>query len=71
METCMENAKSVSHGFEVVKRLCPKGKLLEFKKLSRKYFVDTMQLKFRPSLWSVDHHHERLKLKFRDYQDYL
>ena len=69
METHMENANYVSHGFEVVKRVCAEGKLLEFEKMWRKHFVDTMQPKFLPPLWSVDHRHEILKGKLTDSLD--
>ena len=71
METLKENANFVSHGFEVVKKVCAEGKLLEFEKMWREHFVDTMQPKFLPPLWSVDHRHEILKGKLRDCPDHL
>jgi len=71
METHKENANFVSHGFEVVERVRSEGKLLEFEKMWRKHFVDTMQPKFLPPLWSVDHRHEILKGKLRDCPDHL
>ena len=58
METTKENANFVSHGSEVVKRVSAEGKLEEFEKMWRKHFVDTMQPKFLPPLWSVDHCNE-------------
>lgn len=63
METRKENANFVSHGREVVKRVREEGKLLEFEKMWRKHFVDTMHPKYLPPLWSVDHRHEALKEK--------
>ena len=71
METHKENANFASHGLEVVKRVSTEGKLLEFEKMWRKHFVNTMQPKFLPPLWSVDHRHEILKEKLRDCQDHL
>ncbi|XP_068712729.1 exonuclease 3'-5' domain-containing protein 2-like isoform X3 [Montipora foliosa] len=63
METRKENANFVSHGREVVKRVREEGKLLEFEKMWRKHFVDTMHPKYLPPLWSVDHRHEALREK--------
>ncbi|XP_015770405.1 PREDICTED: exonuclease 3'-5' domain-containing protein 2-like [Acropora digitifera] len=70
METHKENANFVSHGFEVVDRVRTEGNLLEFEKMWRKHFVDTMQPKFLPPLWSVDHRHEILKGELRDRLDH-
>ena len=50
METRKENANFVSHGREVVKRVREEGKLLEFEKMWRKHFVDTMHPKYLPPL---------------------
>ena len=47
----------------VVKRVREEGKLLEFEKMWRKHFVDTMHPKYLPPLWSVDHRHQALKEK--------
>lgn len=71
METRKENANFVSHGFEVVKRVCAEGTLLEFENMWRKHFVNTMKPKFLPPLWSVDHRHEILKGKLTDCPDHL
>ena len=71
IETHKENANFVSHGFEVVKKVCAEDKLLEFEKMWRKHFVDTMQPKFLPPLWSVDHRHGTLKGKLRGSPDHL
>ena len=70
METYKENANFVSHGFEVVERVRSEGKLLEFEKMWRKRFVDTMQPKFLPPLWSVDHRHKILEGELRDCLDH-
>ena len=73
METHKENANFVSHGFEVVKKVCAEGKLLKFEKIMmwREHFVDRMQPKFLPPLWSVDHRHGTLKGKLRGCPDHL
>ena len=63
MVTLKENANFLSHGQEVVKRVCLEGKLLEFEKTWRQHFLDTMQPQHLPPLWSVDHRHERLREK--------
>lgn len=63
LETRKENSNFVSHGLEVVKKIREEGKLLEFEKMWRKHFIDTMNPKCLPPLWSVDHRHEGLKKK--------
>ena len=50
METRKENANFVSHRREVVKRVREEGKLLEFEKMWRNHFVDTMHPKYLPPL---------------------
>ena len=65
MKTHKENVNFLSHGFEVVKRVCAEGKILEFEMMWRKHFVDTMHPKFLPPLWSLDHRHKILKEKLR------
>ena len=63
METHKENANFVSHGFVVVQRVSAEEKILEFEKMWRKHFVDTMKPKFLPPLWSVDGPHDSLERK--------
>ena len=63
METQKENAKLVSHALEVVRRVREEGKLLEFMKMCREHFVNTMKPKHLPHSWSVDHGHKGLKGK--------
>ena len=63
METQKENGNFVSHGFEVVRRVREEGNLLEFMKMWRNHFVDTMRPEHLPLSWSVDHGHEGLKGK--------
>ena len=70
IETRKENANFVSHGCEVVKKIREEGKLLEFEKMWRKHFIDTMRPRYLPPLWSVDHRHEGLKEKLEDCDDF-
>ena len=63
METHKENANFMSHGFVVVQAVSAEGKILEFEKMWRKHFVDTMEPKFLPPLWSVDGPHDSLERK--------
>ena len=63
METQKENAKFVSHGFEVVRKVIEEGKISEFMKRCREHFVNTMKPKHLPHSWSVDHGHKGLKGK--------
>ena len=70
METRKENVNFVSHGCEVVRKIREEGKLLEFEKMWRKHFIDTMRPRYLPPLWSVDHRHEGLKEKLEDCDDF-
>ncbi|KAJ7370831.1 Exonuclease 3'-5' domain-containing protein 2 [Desmophyllum pertusum] len=69
METRKENSDFVSHGQEVVKKLREEGKLLEFEKIWRQHFLDTMRPQYLPPLWSVDHRHDGLKEKLDDFNE--
>lgn len=69
METRKENSNYVSHGQEVVKKIREEGKLLEFEKMWRQHFLDTMRPRHLPPLWSVDHRHDSLKEKIEDLND--
>jgi len=37
------------------------GGLVEFERLWRQHFLDTMQPKHMPAFWSVDHSHDQLR----------
>lgn len=69
METAKGNPNFVSHGHEVVRKIREEGKLLEFEKMWRKHFIDTMRPQYLPPLWSVDHRHETLKEKLESKVD--
>lgn len=57
----INNAKFVPHGRKVVEYYMAKeGGLLEFEKMWRRHFVEFMQPKHLPSLWSVEHKPERI-----------
>ena len=50
---------SGSHGLKVVEAVMKEeGGLEEFEKVWRKGFLENMEPKFMPELWSVDHKHE-------------
>ena len=66
METQKEKSNYVSHGQKVVREIREEGKLLEFEKMWRQHFLDTMRPRHLPPLWSVDHRHDSLKEKFAD-----
>ena len=57
----VRNEQFVPHGQKVVEHFMQKpGGLLEFEKLWRRRFVETMEPKFLPALWSVDHTPQRM-----------
>ena len=58
----IKNTKWQPHGQTVVAfYMEQEGGLLGFEKMWRKQFVEYMQPKFLPPLWSVEHKPERMK----------
>ncbi|XP_054715998.1 exonuclease 3'-5' domain-containing protein 2-like [Uloborus diversus] len=57
------NEEFIPHGLKVYQYFCKNGGLLEFEKMWRQHFLDTMQPKFLPYMWSVEHNHKRLCLQ--------
>lgn len=54
----------ISHGEKVVKEFQEShGGLIELEKMWRQHFLTTMKPKFLPSLWSVSHNEDRLKVR--------
>jgi len=49
-----EERKLYDHGYHVVQKLDTEEKIMEFVKLWRNHFIDTMQPQFMPIGWSVD-----------------
>ena len=57
----IHNSKFIPHGKKVVDFYMKKdGGLLEFEKMWRRNFVETMKPKFLPSLWSIEHRPEKM-----------
>ncbi len=48
------------HGKKVVLHVMKNEGLIAFEKMWRQHFLDNMEPKFLPDLWSVDHSHDRL-----------
>ena len=57
----MKNKKFVAHGEKVVKYMMENDGLVMFERRWRQHFVDSMDPKFLPDLWSVDHCHQELQ----------
>ena len=55
-----KNDEFAEHGLKVVQHVMENEGLLEFERVWRQHFLDTMKPAFLPSLWSVDHSHEEL-----------
>ena len=51
----MINEGYTSHGQKVVEEVTREGKLIEFQRSWRKHFLDSMQPKYLPPHWSIDH----------------
>jgi len=49
-----ENRHLYDHGYHVVQKLDTEEKIMEFVKLWRNHFIDTMQPKYMPNGWSID-----------------
>ena len=56
----IEHASFVPHGQKVVRHYMAHGRLIQFEKLWRRHFLDTMRPNHLPDMWSVDHHHDQL-----------
>jgi len=50
----VKNRYLYDHGYHVVQKLDTEEKIMEFVKLWRKHFIDTMQPQYMPYGWSVD-----------------
>ncbi|XP_066278735.1 exonuclease 3'-5' domain-containing protein 2-like [Branchiostoma lanceolatum] len=61
LETRIENENFVPHAEKVVRLLLERDNgLISFEKRWRQHFLDSMQPRFLPPLWSVDHNHGKL-----------
>lgn len=63
MNTFVTNENYIAHGLKVYQHVCKNGGLMALESRWRKHFLDTMQPKFLPNMWSIDHNHERLALQ--------
>ncbi|XP_015926356.1 exonuclease 3'-5' domain-containing protein 2 [Parasteatoda tepidariorum] len=59
----MPNDAYIAHGQKVYEYFCKNGGLMEFERMWRQHFLDTMQPKYLPSMWSIDHNHKRLAMQ--------
>lgn len=57
------NESYTPHGLKVYQYFCKNGGLINFEKLWRQHFLDTMKPKYLPNMWSVEHNHRRLALR--------
>ncbi|GFY67997.1 exonuclease 3'-5' domain-containing protein 2 [Trichonephila inaurata madagascariensis] len=63
LETSELNDAFVPHGLKVYQYFCENGGLIQFEKLWRQHFLDSMQPQYLPPMWSVEHNHKRLALQ--------
>lgn len=61
MEVLKENVNFKSHGEVVIKQVTEQKKLLEFEKMWRVHFLETLNPQFLPKLWSVEHRFDKMK----------
>nr|XP_042903872.1 exonuclease 3'-5' domain-containing protein 2-like [Parasteatoda tepidariorum] len=59
----MPNDAYISHGQKVYEYFCKNSGLMELERIWRQHFLDTMQPKYLPSMWSIDHNHKRLAIQ--------
>lgn len=60
----VENEDYCQHGKKVVDMYCDKfGGLIELERIWREHFLNTMQPKFLPELWNVNHNADRLEVR--------
>lgn len=51
----LRNPNYVSHGELIVRAVKERGELVEFQQRWRQHFLDRMQPRYLPKLWSVNH----------------
>ncbi|XP_060647380.1 exonuclease 3'-5' domain-containing protein 2 [Drosophila nasuta] len=60
----VENEDFCQHGKKVVDMYCDKfGGLIELERIWREHFLHTMQPKYLPQLWNVNHNADRLEVR--------
>uniref|UniRef100_A0A8C7CH72 Exonuclease 3'-5' domain containing 2 n=1 Tax=Oncorhynchus kisutch TaxID=8019 RepID=A0A8C7CH72_ONCKI len=66
LETRIFNESYVPHGLKVVKATAEQGLkgLMELERCWRQHFLSTMTPRYLPSLWSVNHNHNKLLRKY-------
>ena len=63
------NTDYIPHGQKVVRHVTEHEGLVAFERMWRQHFLDSMEPKFLPALWSVNHSHlelESLDLEMED-----
>ncbi|GFU03405.1 exonuclease 3'-5' domain-containing protein 2 [Nephila pilipes] len=63
LETSELNEFFVPHGLKVYQYFCENDGLIQFEKMWRQHFLDSMQPQFLPVMWSVEHNHKRLAIQ--------
>lgn len=63
IDTTLLNTAFISHGQKVYEYFCEHGGLMQFEKMWRQHFLDTMNPQFLPDMWSVEHNHKRLAIQ--------
>lgn len=68
LETRISNESYVPHGLKVVQCHARGGlrSLVQLERRWRQHFLDSMQPKYLPQQWSVDHNHQKLLRKSRE-----
>lgn len=66
--TSLLNTAFVSHGQKVYEYFCEHGGLMQFEKMWRQHFLDTMNPQFLPDMWSVEHNHKRLAIQVLNHE---
>ncbi|XP_075980451.1 exonuclease 3'-5' domain-containing 2 isoform X2 [Anticarsia gemmatalis] len=59
LQVIYENAEYESHGMKVVEYFLEREGLLRLEEVWRQHFLDSMEPKYMPELWSIKHNEER------------
>ncbi|KAJ8735085.1 hypothetical protein PYW08_014335 [Mythimna loreyi] len=62
----LEDSEQESHGVKVVEYFFKNGGLLRLEELWREHFLNSMEPRHMPALWSVKHNQEKLLVKWND-----
>ncbi|CAB3245439.1 unnamed protein product [Arctia plantaginis] len=66
LQVTHENSDYESHGMKVAEYYSERDGLLRLEEIWRQHFLDVMQPRYMPDLWSIKHNEERIRVKLQE-----